>query len=75
MKTSTILKILNPLLFIAVALQLAGVIAQKIMFADWLFEMHKFVGYSVFALVILHIVFNWNWIKNNFFKKVKKANQ
>jgi hypothetical protein len=71
MKTATILKVLNPLLFVAVAIQLATVVAQKVTYADWLFEMHEIVGYSVFALVVLHLIFNWTWIKNNFFKKAK----
>ena len=72
MKTSTILKILNPVLFIATFAQFANIIAQKFFFADWLMVMHALVGYSIGVLVLLHIVFNWTWVKNNFFKSKKK---
>jgi hypothetical protein len=72
MKTVTILKVLNPVLFIAVVLQFSEVVAQQFFYADWLLGMHKLVGFSIFALITLHIVFNWAWIKNTFFKSKKK---
>lgn len=73
MKTATMLKFLNPVLFIAIVLQFAGVVALQFLFADWLLGIHKLIGFSIFVLIALHIVFNWAWIKNNFFKsKTKK---
>jgi hypothetical protein len=76
MKTATILKFLNPVLFFVILLQLAGVVAQQFFYTDWLLEMHRLVGFSIFALIILHVVFNWTWVKNNFFKsKIKKKLQ
>jgi hypothetical protein len=74
MKNSTLLKIVNPLLFIAVLSQFANVLMQKLITADWVIEMHEIIGYSIGALVVLHVMLNWTWVRNNLFKK-KLANR
>jgi hypothetical protein len=74
MKNSTLLKIVNPLLFIAVLSQFINVLMQKLIIADWVIEMHEIIGYSIGVLVVLHVMLNWAWVRNNLFKK-KPANR
>lgn len=72
MKSQTVLKIINPLLFIAVVVQFTGLFIQKFISAEWLYEMHEIVGYTIGILIVIHIIYNWAWIKNNIFKMNKK---
>ncbi len=74
MKTSTILKIINPVLFVAIIAQSANIIVQKFIFAEWVLLMHSIIGYFIGILVLIHIVYNWTWVKNNFLKVKKKVN-
>jgi high-affinity K+ transport system ATPase subunit B len=69
MKTQSMLKTVNPVLFVVVVVQLLTVVIQAISYMSWVGTVHQFAGYSFFILVIIHIIFNWAWIKNNFFKK------
>lgn len=69
-----ILRILNPLLFLVVLFQGFTVIAMKFFFSSlpWVGDVHEVVGYCLFALVLLHIVFNWDWIRSVLFRMKKK---
>ncbi|HMA63550.1 MAG TPA: hypothetical protein VKO63_00085 [Chitinispirillaceae bacterium] len=69
MKPQNVLKIINPVLFVVFVVQLLTVVIQAILYASWVTTVHQVVGFLFFILVIMHIIFNWTWIKNNFFKK------
>jgi len=69
MKPGSVLKILNPILFFAVAIHFAGILLQKFAYATWQSTMHVWIGYTIGLLIIIHIFFNWSWVKNNFLKK------
>lgn len=36
-------------------------------------DIHKFGGLTFVALVILHIILNWNWISTNYMKSKQKS--
>lgn len=36
-------------------------------------EIHKFGGLFFAALVIMHVILNWNWITANYFKHKAKS--
>jgi heme A synthase len=69
MKKNTILKITNPVLLILVISQvLSGMFAMKLNGEQ--FEIiHKGGGMILLALVIFHLILNFNWIKASYFKK------
>jgi len=72
MKAQNALKVINPILFVAILIQLLTVAIQAISYTDWVGTVHQVMGFVFFILAILHIIFNWTWIKNNFFKKKQK---
>ena len=73
----TLLKIVNPILLLSIATQIVTVVLIKLVefgVADvgvWVFEAHSINGLVFFGLFLIHIVLNWNWIVNTFFKKAK----
>lgn len=74
MNRFSILRTLNPLLFIvAVAQPVTGVIfilspSRFLGFGGWLFYFHRFNGIALAVLIVVHVVLNWGWIKANIFK-------
>ncbi len=72
MKKNTILKIINIVLFVAVFLQFAGIITLQFYYAEWIMDIHKLNGYFIGLLIVLHITYNWSWVKSNFFKTSNK---
>lgn len=63
---------LNMVLFLSMFLEIiTGVILFFEMFASWLtliFLVHAYNGFLIIGLVIIHLMFNWGWIKANFFR-------
>ena len=69
----SILKFLNPILFIffivtAVALALYKVTGGHETYR----EIHQFAGIMFMIVGILHLFYNWGWVRTNFLKKKKK---
>jgi len=69
MKRNTFHKILNPILLILFINQ-----AITVLFLDelprWAFEtFHKGAGSVLLALIALHFILNFNWVKANYFAK------
>jgi hypothetical protein len=69
MKRNTFHKILNPILLILFINQ-----AITVLFLDelprWAFEtFHKGAGGVLLALIALHFILNFNWVKANYFVK------
>lgn len=69
MKKSTILKIINPvLLVLAVSQVLTGVFGGKL--PSETFEIfHRDSGAVLLALIIFHLILNFNWVKVSYFRK------
>ena len=73
MNKLSLLKVLNLLLFISVLAQaLSGLVLFFGLFRPYLELITEFHGYNGFVsilLIIVHVGFNWNWMKANYFKK------
>jgi hypothetical protein len=35
------------------------------------FEIHEYNGFIFVALVLLHLFFNWGWVRANILKRIK----
>jgi hypothetical protein len=73
MKKVQLLKIVNPILaFIALA-QFASAIALTLFGGmipyETIRKFHGLNGFLFFAVITVHIILNWTWIRSNFFKK------
>jgi hypothetical protein len=76
MNKTILLKVVNPLLFISLAIQaITGVIAAFHLFIsnpklfESIAELHEHNGFLFVALGATHICLNWGWIKAQFFKR------
>jgi hypothetical protein len=68
-----VLRILNPFLFLSLAVQ---AVTGLIMFFDlkvpnlkMIFEVHGYNGLLFAALAVTHLILNWGWVKASYFKK------
>jgi uncharacterized membrane protein YkvI len=74
MNQAKLLKIVNVLLFLSVLTQVTTVVIFKtIGGSEAIGELHEINGYVFIALIITHLVLNWNWIKSVLFKKKIKS--
>ena len=69
MKKNTLHKILNPILLVLFINQ-----ATTVLFLDelppWAFQVfHKAGGGILLALIAVHFILNFNWVKANYFAK------
>ena len=67
-----ILKILNPLLFIALLVTIVAMVLYKVpgryqYDSDSVGKIHEIAGIVFFILALLHIYLNWQWIKSQVF--------
>ena len=67
-----ILKILNPLLFLAFVVTIVAMILYKVpgrfqYDADGVGKIHEIAGIVFFILALCHIYLNWQWIKSQIF--------
>jgi heme A synthase len=71
MTRNTALKILNPVLAVVLINQiLTGLLGLKL--SQEAFEIfHRKAALVLAALVVLHLILNFNWIKANYFKSRK----
>ncbi len=69
----TLLKIINPLLFLSIAVQASTGAAMAHGFGlDYMMQIaqtHKYNGYVLVTLAAAHIYLNWAWIMANIFKR------
>lgn len=69
MKRSTALKILNPILLVLFVSQaMTGLFHTKISYKAFEF-FHEGGGKILIALIAVHIILNFNWVKANYFPK------
>lgn len=68
MGKSRFLPILNVLLFFAVLFQAATGIFEERLDETFFEHYHPLVGFIMTALVIIHLVLNWGWVKVHIFR-------
>jgi hypothetical protein len=71
MKKASILKFLNPLLFLAAFIQIITVVIIKTIPTSQIFTIHEYNGYTLAVIILLHLILNWNWIRLTYFKQKK----
>lgn len=69
-----ILKILNPLLGLVFLIQVFTIICLKFEIPiNSILQLHEMNAYAFITIILLHIIFNWNWIQTHYFKAKKKS--
>jgi hypothetical protein len=63
------LKIINPFLFLAALTQIVTGLAMALTRNHLAYEIHEKTGLLFIVLLVLHLVFNWGWIKASLFGK------
>lgn len=73
MNKQKILRVLNPFLFLSLAVQAgtAVIILSRLRtsFTQTVFEVHEHNGVLLIALAAAHLALNWGWVKANYCKK------
>lgn len=77
MKKQTILKALNLVMFIDLLVIIVALLFYKFIPSPWkgsefLTESHEVAGGIFFFLVVLHIVYNFRWVKSTYLQKKDK---
>ncbi len=69
MKQSTKLKIVNPLLALLLLNQVLTALFSDFIPHEAYETIHGGGGFALTIVAVLHLIFNWNWVKANFLKK------
>jgi uncharacterized membrane protein len=70
MVKTTLLKVVNPLLFFVFIVQaFTGILMFLEKDTELCSEIHEYNGLVMIGLIIIHITLNWGWIKATFFRK------
>jgi len=77
MKKQSALKIINLILFMSFLLAAIAMVLYRWGPSDLqgtmlFYTLHSYSGIFFFALIIIHLLLNSIWIKNNYFKKRRK---
>ncbi len=70
MKKQKLLFATNILLFLLILNQLTTVLIKDFVDPEF-FEIHEIGGFLLIALVLVHLVLNWGWVRSNVFAKAK----
>ena len=73
MKKGEQLKIVNAILLLFFVIQAGSGILHSVIPHKIFYPLHEWVGRGLVLLVVIHVVYNFNWIKSNFLKKSKSA--
>jgi hypothetical protein len=77
MKRQKILKVLNIFLILAFLTVLVSIALYRWIPSDLrgsmlLYDIHQYSGIAFFVIGGLHLIFNWNWVKNVYFSYFTK---
>jgi len=79
MNKGGMLKITNLILFVSISLEaVTGLFLFFRLFTDrpkffmGMVEFHEYNGIFLIALIAIHLVLNWGWIKGQFFKSANR---
>lgn len=65
MKKSQWILWVNILLAAAFIAQLCTVVFRDVISARMFFSVHIWCGRTLLTLAVIHLILNWNWVKNN----------
>jgi len=73
------LKFINPILFILFLVALIAMVLYKfgpegVRNSEGVGELHEWAGILFFFVGVLHLIYNWGWVRMNIFGK-KKAHK
>jgi thiosulfate reductase cytochrome b subunit len=71
MRKNKLLKIVNPIMFILIVLQIVTAILMEVTGDSTFREIHEINGFLLVIFIIVHLSLNWSWIKANFLKSRK----
>lgn len=78
MKRVQVLRLINPILALSFLLAIVGMVLYKygpeaLQGSELALELHEIGGLVMIIIGILHLILNWGWVKNSYFKKkIKK---
>ncbi len=75
MNKQKFLKVVNPILGLMLTIQILGMTFGRMLPIDpeLRFGFHKWNGWALGVVMIVHISLNWSWVKANYFTKKKKG--
>jgi predicted ferric reductase len=73
---NTALKFINPIMFILFVIALISMLLyrfgpESMRGSELLYTYHSFSGTLFFFVGIIHLIYNWSWVRSNFLKKKK----
>lgn len=68
MKKASLLKITNPILALALVNQIVSLIIKDYIDYEVFYKIHETGGGILVIGAFLHLLLNWGWVKNNYFK-------
>lgn len=75
MKNTVVLKLINPLLFLSMSVQVAtglvlmfGLFVSSPVIFSAITELHEHNAILLIILILIHLSLNWGWVRANFFK-------
>ncbi|HOZ01396.1 MAG TPA: DUF4405 domain-containing protein [Candidatus Syntrophosphaera sp.] len=66
------LKFINPILLLLFLIAVIAMAIYKIDQGDAWAEIHEFAGILFFCVGLIHLYYNWGWVRTNIFKQKKK---
>ena len=69
MKKVTQLKILNPILLILFLYQAGTGVFHRVIPYEFFVLTHGKLGYVFAALALVHVAYNWSWVRAQFFRR------
>ncbi len=70
MNKAKLLKVLNPILFILLAVQLVSILLIKITpQLSFIYILHNWNGAVISLTIIIHLILNFGWIKSTYFSR------
>ena len=75
MNKQKVLKILNPVLGLLIAVQILGMtFADKLPIDPMaMYNFHKWNGWALGLILAAHVALNWSWVMANYFNRKKKG--
>lgn len=73
MKKNSVFKVLNPILAILFLNQILTGLFNEVIPEKTYGLIHGGGGFLIAIAVVVHVIFNWNWVKANFYPKKPKT--
>ena len=73
MKRNSVLKVVNPILAVLLLNQVLTGLLREVLPGEVFEVMHVGGGVLLALVAVMHVVLNWNWIRNNFRRASRAA--